>query len=82
MRTRKTRVWLFPVALFAVLLHATSALAADPVFLTVQAPTQMNLGDEVAITAVLTDSHGRPIPGVRILLLTPGTSSASKARLS
>lgn len=72
MHTRKTRLWLFPVALFAVLLHTTSALAASPVILTVQAPTQMNLGDEVTITAVLTDSQGRPIPGVRILLFTPG----------
>ena len=73
MRTRKTTwAWVVLGALLAVLLHTTSALAAGPVSLTVQAPKQMNFGDEVAVTAVLTDNQGRPIPGASILLLTQG----------
>lgn len=73
MRIRKTTwVWLVPAALFAVLLHTTSALAAEPVSLTIQAPKQVNLGDEVKVAAVLTDNQRRPIPGASILLLAPG----------
>lgn len=73
MRIHKTTwVWVIPAALFAVLLHTTSVLAAEPVSLTVQAPRQVNLGDEVKVTAVLTDNQRRPIPGASILLLTPG----------
>ena len=72
MRRHKTiRVWLVLAALFSVLLQITSALAADPVSLTIQAPNKMNLGDEATVTAVLTGSHGRPVPGASVLLLAP-----------
>ena len=66
-------VWLVPAALCAVLLHSTSALAADTASLTVHAPDQMDLGDEATVTAVLMNSQGQPIPGAGILLLTTGS---------
>jgi hypothetical protein len=49
----------------------SSALADSPASLTVQAPDQMEMGDEAVVTAFLKDNSGAPIAGAIILLLAP-----------
>ncbi|MBI4202884.1 MAG: hypothetical protein HY532_07230 [Chloroflexi bacterium] len=60
------------LATFLFLALARPALAAGPVDLALEAPDQLNLGDEVVITAALKDSSGAPIPGATVVLWTPG----------
>lgn len=69
---RATWLWILPLAALLLLAVAQPAWAANPVNLTIQAPTQMNLGDQSVVTAVLKDSKGAPIPGATILFWRPG----------
>jgi len=74
MRTRTAKwLWLATLPLLVVLVTATPAWAAEPVNLEFQAPEQVNIGDEVMVTAGLRNEKGIPVPGANIVL----TSEAS-----
>lgn len=74
MRIRVARL-LSPTLLSLLLLMATASpvWAAEPVTLQLQAPAQVSLGDKVAVTAVLQDGKGAPVPGATIVLWSSGS---------
>lgn len=64
--------WLLLVLLpgLFLLVTANTVWAAEPTTLELQAPNEVNLGDEVTVTAVLKDGKGMPVRGAAIILWT------------
>ncbi len=61
------RLWVLLVPLLLAVATATPAWADGLVTLEIQAPTQVGLGEEVSVTAVLRDATGAPAPGATII---------------
>jgi hypothetical protein len=74
MNIRNARwLWLAPLLLLLVLATATSAYAADPVTLELQAPTSAGLGDQVTLSALMRDATGSPVKGSRVVFWSPAS---------
>ncbi len=65
--------WRALVPLPLLLMTVTPALAASPLTLQMQAPSQVRLGETATITAVLQDGKGAPVPRATIVLRSQGS---------
>ncbi len=84
MKPRYTLAPLLLALALALLPAATSAQTAQPsaTSLSLAAPQEAPLGEEVSLVAVLKDSAGRPIQGARILFTTPVTFGGTTGEMA
>lgn len=68
--------------LSALLMTGTTAFAAAPATLRLQAPEQARLGEDTTIVAVLVDSSGRPVQGATVSLRSSGSFLGSGGPIS